>query len=462
MANRKDILITIFLDVYRYLMHDKFNYTVNSLIINEEDEELRNALEEYIRNVLGYHVYKMYNQYINGEIQEFPYFSHVRKSFENILINMDPKWHLPIKDHVLKYKEAFQDHINEYPLSAILIDSIRQCYSKHYYETVISQVQDTYLISKPDKKGENILPSARIEDIKNLEIILDEYVRTIQNSDTFFNKVFEHNSTYEEALSELFLWTMRNASLSDLRNLEEYFSRYTLYFKNDSLDFIKNYPMKIGEIFNDELYVFLKKSTVVYETPYYLSFMLKDTHMELPNVRLGVEDYDGKKIANILAVQTSQTVEPNQRSILVENTIKKQMPKSKNFREFNPSHLASLVLAFGLLKGLGIEYVNVPDYLPYRYQRYLIEGKYNLEEIDIYQHRLTDKYMNNFFRLLEFVEDEQRDEIIREYPDMDNVLRLRLIDDIKFKNEFLQELYETTYKIGLEHRTDQKLKKFDK
>ena len=126
------------------------------------------------------------------------------------------------------------------------------------------------------------------------------------------------------------------------------------------------------------------------------------------------------------------------------------IPKDSHFRFYNPTHFISLIIALGILKGLGINEVQVKDYLPFRYKKIINDKQLNEEEANKYQTRLTTKniatYMNIIFNM------EGID--LKSYPDTDSELCLTISDNVKGKTEFLTYLYNLGYQLGLKYQDD--------
>ena len=99
------------------------------------------------------------------------------------------------------------------------------------------------------------------------------------------------------------------------------------------------------------------------------------------------------------------------------------------------------MLTLGLLNGAGIDKVNAYEYLPMRYQRFVNEERKNIDELNDYQHRLTNKFINTFFRLMEFTDGIE----IISYPENGCTFSFRIKKDIKFNNELLDKAYQLGY-----------------
>jgi hypothetical protein len=327
---------------------------------------------------------------------------------------------------------------------------LKRIYSDDISGSVITKNGKSYTIGREPRKEEEEMPAIIIKDIDNLENTLSLFLKKLEASDSFFKSFFDYMD-YNDAISYLFEWVIKNASTNDMTDIEKYFKKYADFLSDNTFDALKH-PINIGNFLGDELYVMRKKANVNYETPYYLSFMMKNEKncVELPTVRIGIENEGARKAAHILATQTSQINTNFERYDEITACFKKMLSKSKNFREFNPSHIVSIILSFGLLKGMGIDKVVVEDYFPLRLQRLILENQKNDDELYDLQHRLTDKNIYNYFRLMEFFDGVK----IAEYPDNGNGLILFLSDNIKSENAFLQNLYNIGYRAGIKNKIE--------
>jgi hypothetical protein len=431
-------LCKIFFDVYSDSLDGSIKNCYRNFKIDDY-ETLENNLKTYLNYVLGYKLHSDYNDYIR----------EIRKYFENIIVNAHLKNCLDISQFVLDYTYSFFEKINKRPLASIFIDALKKNYSPDFAGTVIGNEGNFYTVARLSRKEEEEIPSVVIKNIDNFESILASFVEKVERSSSYFNSFFKYMD-HKEAISYLLEWVVKNATVSDMTNIEQYFKKYSDFITDNTFDSLIH-PVKIGDFLGDELYVMRKRANVNYETPYYLSFMMKNdkTCVELPTVRMGIEHVEQEKIAHILATQTSQINDDLERYNELTLCFKRMLSKSKNFREFNPSHVISIILTFGVFKGKGIDKVIVEDYFPLRLQGLILENKRDDEELYDYQHRLTDKKLYNCLRLLEFFDGIE----ITDYTDNDNGLRLFLSDNIKSDNPFLQNLYNMGYKAGIKYKT---------
>jgi len=460
---KKHIYSKIFLDIYTDIFLEdkkqKSNVTVKNLHNLEED------LKNYIMNILG------------KEINYYPqnYFNVIIKYIENIIRNSNSFYIEEIIKGIDSYTKEFKKILDGHPYTKLYINAMNSFYSKKKEERfefqknisykkliegteiVVSHLDNSFTLHRFPKCSEEVSPSISINDIDSFEETLAKYVEKISESDSFYNilsREYFDGMTYEEKVEILFSCTMLNATVYDLLDIEKYFKKYISFITDNSFDNIRQ-PIYIGNLLEDQLYVMAKRSEVEYETPYYLAFMLKKNHIELPNIRLGIENKENKKVAHIIATQSSQiTVD---RNILndIREKIKENIPNDSNFRFYNPSHLISLIITFGLLKGMGINEVEVTDYLPFRKRKSVIEKQMSESEADNFQRRLTDKNIITYMKLSTITNGIEIDN----YPEMDMKMKLKIGENVVCVNSWLQQLYDQGYEIGKEYKKEEQNQK---
>ena len=218
---------------------------------------------------------------------------------------------------------------------------------------------------------------------------------------------------------------------------------YTDFINNHELKAIRT-PQDVGYIFDSKFFVMLKRATLQYETPYYLSFLLIDKRVELPNIRLGIENSLNGPVAHIIATQSSQADISLTNLAKIQEEIKENIPQDSSFRFFNPTHLISLLMAFGILNGMGIKDIDIKGFLPFRYKKTVADRQMDDEERDQYLTRLINKNLITYMRLVSLADGID----VVSYPEIDMGLKLKLQDKIEFKDEFLQNIYNMCFKLG--------------
>lgn len=448
MSRDKFVLTEIFYDVYNNLMQPSDKKIIRTI----EDKELEQKLENFLIDMMGYSNYRQYCKFIENKVENFEYFAGIRKYFENVIVNYDFLSGMDLFDFLDTYVENLNSYLASLPYVNIFIRALKNNYSNDPEDVILSHQGKKFVISRQTDKYKNEPPAAIIENIENLEEVLEKYVATVKESDTFYKNVLGDDSGYseEEGIEQLFFWTLLNASRTDLLNIEKFFIKYTRFVADDTFAKYKNKTYKIAKIFNDELYVRIKKATLAYETPFYFRFMLKNKVVEFPNIRYGISEDNNEKTAFIQAIQSSQEIPTNGFYYIVDRIIKQNLETSKYFREFNPMHLASLVLFLGFINGMNIKRVVGCDYFSLRYQRFALEDQKSENELHEYQRRLTNKFVNTFFRLLEYTDDIK----VIKYPEESDEFILELKDKITFNSSVLQELYNIGYKTSLKLRKE--------
>lgn len=430
-----DILVRIFCDVYTYY----YGNNREGLKRIHDTKNLEESLKEYLKEVYFYYDCEDYKEY----------YKQIRKYFENLVENFDLNKTRDLNTFIKEYTENFYKEIDKRELSSKLFVAIKNVLSNNPKKVIIRNKGKSYFIEKIRQSEEDPMPVIGIRDIDSLEQILNNFLDTVLNSDTYFNSFFG-GMERDEAISYLFEWVIRNATSQDLSELEKYFQKYTGFISDKTLEKFKKPILADRDFLGQKLGIMLKKSNVNYETPYYLSFVMFDgkNRMELPNIRFGVENNRTEKIVHILATQTSQDNNTNDNIELIK-TFKTLLGRTKYFREYNPTHLISIALSFGIFKGLGINKVNVVDYMPLRFQRLALEGNKNEEELYNLQYRLTNKNLYNYLRLCEFCDGIE----IISYLE-NGELSFNLTDHFSGKVEILEILYSIGYNIGISNKNE--------
>lgn len=444
-------LSKIFIDVFHDLSTTSTK-NIPKLFVNDLSA-LENTLQEYLVSILGIRIKNNYEEH----------YREIRKYFENIFNNIKYETYTDLIEVIKQYGKEYKEKISSHPYTELFLESMQRLYSCNYdgrvhffddnlgnidiADTMVSNKGNSFIIGRIPRKNEMDLPSVYIENIDTFENTLSDYVTAVQKSDSFYN-IFESEKMkdipFKNKVKALFECTIFNATSKDLAFAERFFSKYTNFINDQSLAPLRklNY---LGNMLEDDLYIMLKRSEIEYETPYCLCFMLRNHVTELPNVRLGIEEYNGKKIAHILATQTTQSSHINRENMAsVDKYLKSIIPNDSYFRFFNPSHLVSIFMSFGVLKGMGITDVEVADYLPFRHKKTILDKQMSEEEATNYQRRLTDKNMITYMKLDAITEGIK----IVSYPEMDMNLKFDISGDIVCKSKELQELYDMCYSFS--------------
>lgn len=418
-------LSRVFISAYNDL--STFNNRRNNGLKIEDWDLIEETLTNYLHKVMGY----------KTDYQE--YYVEAKRYFENILINNNNYYTFSDLINVInEYGEKFISDLEAKPLTYTFIEAMKEIYTDDYAGVSVISRGNSYIITRKARPNEEPMPSVHINDIDELEATLTNLIECVKNSGLKYGEVLSYIEGLE-GIKTFFTWLIKNATCDDLNNVDNYFKMYTDFINDNTFEKLLH-PVELGDFLGGKLYVCLRTSDVAYESPYYLSFaVFKDNDwIELPNVRFGIKDVEGKKVAHILATQSSQRDNDREKTKELTEQFKKLLPRSKYFRCFNPSHLVSLVLTIGLFKSAGINRVEAVDYLPLRYKRYIQEGRMDIDELEDYQRRLTDKNIANYVRLMEFTDGIK----LINYPEHNTNLIFDIEYDMKFDNEFLETLLE--------------------
>lgn len=445
-----DLLFTkVFLESYKkgIELGYKRNLTIERYFKEGNKEVLDNALRDFIYAVLGFRFNGAYNL---GEVRIY---------LDNICRNIPLNTNVGLIEAINDYKNEYVEFLNEHPYVRMLSEVMKKIFSREYdgklgtepsavvysdnAEAVIKHNRSakSLIIAKTIRQNTTPLPSVVISNFDYLENILEDFVRTVEESDTQYNLFVKPGYqcySKEEQIKMLFEGVILNATAYDLSNVDRFFQRYTKFITDPYLSNVQgvNY---VGDAFGDQLFFKVGKSDFEYETPYYLSFMLANTRLELPNVRIGIDEEEQK--AYIVAVQTSQRTGNNPN---VDELIKSQIPRTKHYNFYNPTHMTSLVLAFGLLNGMGIQNIDVIDYMPIRYYKTILDKNMSEQEAEAYMRRVTDKNIYTYFKLSCLAKGVE----IASAPGEGHGMTIHLDDEIICHNEFFQNLYNMAYNYG--------------
>ncbi|MCR5483246.1 MAG: hypothetical protein K6E99_02425 [Bacilli bacterium] len=334
--------------------------------------------------------------------------------------------------------------------------------------------------------GETIYASP--EDIKNNGIY---YVPTLEinNEEEFFNTLSEYyekaKDFYAGKIDEeddfdktilTCLWN--NATMEDFQNPINYINKY-ISFMDKPLDLSDEYEsIGFSEILDSDLEISLKQEPYYEETPYglYVRSSNGDLFYDYPVVRFGIKD----DTAYIYAVQQLSKKDESLDNEKYNKKIHRKLFKvNENFEKedeidnitnpenitgINPSALVSLSVLFSKLEEVGITNIEVPSFLPIRYnakeKSYLVKieqlRKRNhpseeleyiydklVQEHETIQRNISDKLLRNIRRL----EYNFNNIDLTSYPmELDTSTHINLSEYEYCNNPLLQEIYELNKK----------------
>jgi len=443
------IFTKVFLESYRKGIELGYprSKVIEDYFKNKDYTDLEDALSDFVMGVLGFRFGGTYNL---GEVRIY---------FDNICRNLPLNSNLDLITLIEKYKEEYLEVLETHPYVKLLLDVVKKIFSRTYDGKLGTEAGPLYYtdnaeaiikhnsqakkiaISKVIRPNSDPLPTVILNNFDYVEAVLQEFVQTVRESNTQYNLFVKEGYQYyteEEQIKLLFEGVILNATAYDLSNIDGFFKRYTEFIKDPNFGSMRgvNY---VGEAFNDQLFFKVGRSDFEYETPYYLSFMLANTRLELPNVRIGYDEFTRK--AYIVAVQTSQMTGSNPK---IDQEIKANIPRTKNYNFYNPTHMTSLILAFGLLNGMGIQDIDVVDYMPIRYYKTIKDKNMNEQEASAYLTRVTDKNINTYYKL----ECLTKGVRIASEPGVGHNMSIKIEDEVICHNEFFQHLYDLGYNYG--------------
>lgn len=437
----------LFFNVYEKVYGEEARMVIEN---NIDIERLEESLKNFLTKVT---VYK--NNYIGNS-------KEIEIMFENIFANRD-RYSMGLIAMIEEYGSDYVAMLNGHPYTQKFLIAANNIYSEAFdikhdgkedsafkINVAIKNTDKRIDIIRAVRIGEESFPSIVIRDIDTFEKTLEEYITAIKSGDSWYN-IFVRDGFYQrgedENIKMILEAALVNATNTDARDIEVFFKNYTSYVLNESLAPLRNLQ-RVGNLFDDDLYIMLKRSELWYETPFYISLMLCNKHIELPNVRLGI-DFE-KKCANIIAVQSSQVQQNTPEFTSLKETIKRVLPKDSYYRFINPSHLISLVITMGYLKAIGIDEILLKDYMPFRYKKVVYDKHLDEDEAEKLQTRLTTKNIATFLRIASNIDGIN----VMSYPGNSSELKLHIANDIHGKNQFIEDLFKLGYDLGQKNKCE--------
>lgn len=263
--------------------------------------------------------------------------------------------------------------------------------------TVIRDGESIKIIPKshPDN-----MPLIEIRNPATLEKVLENYLQTVKSKKIKYTKMDEcHKDKY-------FLFNIwKNATHSDCVSPEQFVNRY-INFINDNTFSEYDELKPIGKCGKNILMIKRLEDEQGFETPYilHLSFTDETYIYNLPWIRYGIStNKRGEKLAYIYGLQRMDE-SPNE---YYNNQIKQILngvnKGVKKYRNVTPSSIVSLSVFLGLLESHGVSAIKAPDFLGFRYGKYVHTN--SDEEQDRIQENITNKFLRNFLRLSEHLDN---------------------------------------------------------
>ena len=338
-----------------------------------------------------------------------------------------------------------------------------------------TKVNGKYLYKSPDNiKNNNALFIPTLE-INNLEEFNNSLLAYYDKAKDFYKDSIDEEDDFDKTIITL-LWN--NACEEDFKNPVNYINKY-ISFLDKPLD-LEEDPESIGysEILDSEIEVSLKQEPIYEETPYALYIRSKNDELyyDFPVVRFGIKD----ETAYIYAVQqlreTNNSLENekykkkiHRKLFKVNENFQKEekidnIENPENLTGINPSALISLSVLLSKLEEVGITKIEVPSFLPVRYnakeisflvKKDILKRKgYSDEDIlntfndltkshEEIQRNLSDKLLRNLRRL----EYNFSNVDVTSFPmELDTSTHMILSEYEDCNNPLLKEIYELSQK----------------
>lgn len=284
------------------------------------------------------------------------------------------------------------------------------------------------------KRNQEYIPEFVINDIDVFEEVLRKYLDTVRDINIKSTQMDDrHNEKY-------FIFNVwKNATMSDFKNPEKYISRYTNFIKDDTFsqfDTLTN----IGMYGSNMLMVQREQDEYGFETPYIMHLSLTNGKYiyNLPWVRYGIsQNKNGDKIAYIYALQKMEPSLSEKYNEEVKRDINKVNTGVKKYRNVTPNAIATLAIFMGMLEAEGITAIKAPDFIVGRYGHFV--NATTEEETDRIQYNLTEKFLRNFLRLDEHLDNLKLEPISLNEFNSFLCMSLNPMEDCK--NTAIKQLY---------------------
>ena len=284
------------------------------------------------------------------------------------------------------------------------------------------------------KRGREYVPDFVINNVDVFETNLKKYLEAVRTTNI---KSTQMNDRHNEKYFMFNVW--KNATSSDFSNPEKFILRYT-NFITDNTFWEFDELTQIGKFDGNMLLAQRIQDDYGFETPYIMHLSLTNGKYiyNLPWIRYGIsKNKNGDKIAYIYAIQKMEQSSDEKYNDEIKHSINKVNTGEKQYRNVTPNAIAALTIFLGMLEGKGIKGIKVPDFLIGRYGRFSTAE--TEEKTDRIQTNLTDKFLRNFLRLDDQLENLKIEPI---YIDAYNSFLCMSLDEMKgCKNKALEQLY---------------------
>lgn len=432
------ILSKIFLDLY-----SSKSEKARKIKIKDYDK-LETALDDYLVSILGYKI--KHNRSTHAK--------EIKVYLENIIENTTITRKVGVVECIKQYQQTYKVMLENHPLTEQFINSINLLFEKEYNNNFVKRfnnnIEEDINIAvrhiNNELKIENyqssklVIPTICIKNIDSFELVLNSYINTVKNSDSNYNvfsKKYYDVLKENEKLKMLMQCTIYNATSEDAQDIEMFFNKYINFFSDKTFESLKKINYLCDE-FNDKIYVMLKCSEIEDETPYYLSFFLENSRLELPAVKIGIEIQENKKIAHIYSIDFPRAISNKENLLNIEKQIRLNVKNDTYFKYYHPTHLISLSLTLGMLKGIGIEDIRIKQFLPFRHKKILLDETQTEEEAKKIQTKLGNKTMIKYMHLAY---------LLSGITTLDQT-NFSIPEEVESANKLIANLYNEGYKFG--------------
>jgi len=313
-----------------------------------------------------------------------------------------------------------------------------------------------------------MIPTLIIKDREKLNTSIIRYVNLAK-------EFYKDDSRLEDVSNKdkyIITSLLVNTLVTDFNDLNNLFERHSNFFEDKALDEFQN-PVNLGYVdkLKSNIVVQVTKQSIVEETPYGMEISLQDEKNEIiykfPTIRFGI---DNNKIY-IYAVQQDDVVENKKIERLLrkvgegfdeKNSEKDEIENPENLYSVSPWSLVALSVFIPVIKN----YTNVDEFLA----PYFLVNRYNAVEIsyeilkekykdnmddarikimiqkkeeavnnhDVLQRNITDKFIRNFRRL-----DYHFGNIdVDMFPlEQDSMIHFSVTNQLECNNSLLKEVY---------------------
>lgn len=296
------------------------------------------------------------------------------------------------------------------------------------YDRATTRINGNQATITFDESWQNVMPEIVVPDLDKLEAALRQFLLVTKSVDV---KSVKYDDKHDESY---FLHSLiKNIGNDDFKDVIGMVRRNTRFLIDESFSWLDK-KQDLGLI-DEENHLLVERVQEYYgfETPFMLKFYIANKHMiyELPLIRYGVEEKNGKKVAYVYAVQRKKVYKHGFDQIeKFEKQIRKINSGVKTNRDLTPSMVLVMTAFCALAKREGIDTIKMLDFMNRRYFHF--KNVTTEEEQMTVQTMTTDKFLKLGLRACDQVEGID----IWAYPnDVDSYLTLKVGKECSSKNK---------------------------